>query len=197
MFELPVSVSGRPGWSNAQAGHWISQALVTFKRMVERQQRLDLVYRALADSTRRSLLTALRSGDARIKDLADPFPMSFAAVARHVATLERAQPDLAPGPRPGTLDLDHRRRATGSGGMDRPAVGCLVLPCRRPVGLSPTGVRHDDGTQLPSARVERVLPARPETVYDAWLDERSLKEFICPAPGHATEVAVDARIGGR
>ncbi|MGO9959002.1 MAG: ArsR/SmtB family transcription factor [Solirubrobacteraceae bacterium] len=59
--------------------------------MVERRQRLDLVYRALADPTRRSLLTALRSGDARIKDLAAPLPMSFAAVARHVATLEKAQ----------------------------------------------------------------------------------------------------------
>lgn len=58
--------------------------------MVERQ-RLDLVYGALADPTRRSLLTALRSGDARIKDLADPLPMSFAAVAQHVATLEKAQ----------------------------------------------------------------------------------------------------------
>jgi DNA-binding transcriptional ArsR family regulator len=57
--------------------------------MVERQ-RLDLVYGALADPTRRSLLTALRSGDARIKDLADPLPMSFAAVAQHVATLEKA-----------------------------------------------------------------------------------------------------------
>lgn len=59
--------------------------------MVERQDRLDLVYRALADPTRRELLTALRSGDARIKDLADPLPMSFAAVAQHVAALERAQ----------------------------------------------------------------------------------------------------------
>ncbi len=59
--------------------------------MVERTQRLDLVYRALADPTRRGLLTALRSGEARIKDLADPLPMSFAAVARHVATLEEAQ----------------------------------------------------------------------------------------------------------
>jgi len=49
---------------------------------------------------------------------------------------------------------------------------------------------------LPSARVERVLPALPDRVYDAWLDERSLREFMCPAPGRATEVAVDARIGG-
>jgi DNA-binding transcriptional ArsR family regulator len=59
--------------------------------MVERQQRLDRVYRALADPTRRGLLTALRSGDARIKDLADPLPLSFAAVAQHVATLEHAE----------------------------------------------------------------------------------------------------------
>jgi DNA-binding transcriptional ArsR family regulator len=59
--------------------------------MVEREERLDRVYRALADPTRRSLLTSLRAGDARIKDLADPLPMSFAAVAQHVATLERAQ----------------------------------------------------------------------------------------------------------
>jgi uncharacterized protein YndB with AHSA1/START domain len=51
--------------------------------------------------------------------------------------------------------------------------------------------------ELRSARVERVLAARPERVYDAWLDERSLSEFMCPAPGQATEVAVDARIGGR
>jgi DNA-binding transcriptional ArsR family regulator len=60
--------------------------------MVERrEQQLDRVYRALGDPTRRSLLRALRLGDARIKDLADPLPMSFAAVARHVATLEKAR----------------------------------------------------------------------------------------------------------
>jgi DNA-binding transcriptional ArsR family regulator len=59
--------------------------------MVEREERLDLVYRALADPTRRSVLTALRSGEARITDLAEPLPISFAAVARHVATLEAAQ----------------------------------------------------------------------------------------------------------
>ncbi len=51
--------------------------------------------------------------------------------------------------------------------------------------------------ELPGARVDRVLPAPPERVYDAWLDEGSLREFMCPAPGQATEVSVDARIGGR
>jgi DNA-binding transcriptional ArsR family regulator len=59
--------------------------------MVEQEQQLDLVYRALADPTRRRLLSALGAGEARITDLAEPLPISFAAVARHVATLEKAQ----------------------------------------------------------------------------------------------------------
>jgi DNA-binding transcriptional ArsR family regulator len=59
--------------------------------MVEQAGQLDLVYRALADPTRRGLLTTLRSGEARIKDLAAPLPMSFAGVARHVAILEKAE----------------------------------------------------------------------------------------------------------
>ena len=50
--------------------------------------------------------------------------------------------------------------------------------------------------ELASARVERVLPAVPEVVYDAWLDEGALREFMCPAPGHVSAVAVDARPGG-
>jgi DNA-binding transcriptional ArsR family regulator len=58
--------------------------------MVEEAPVLDRVYRALADPTRRRLLVALRDGDARITDLAAPLPISFAAVARHVAALEEA-----------------------------------------------------------------------------------------------------------
>jgi DNA-binding MarR family transcriptional regulator len=35
-------------------------------------------------------LVTLRGGDARIKDLADPLPMTFAGVSRHVGVLEQA-----------------------------------------------------------------------------------------------------------
>ena len=51
---------------------------------------LDRTYAALADPTRRALLVALRSGAARITDLAEPIPMSFAGVSRHVSVLEEA-----------------------------------------------------------------------------------------------------------
>jgi DNA-binding transcriptional ArsR family regulator len=51
---------------------------------------LDRTYAALADPTRRALLVALRAGDARITDLAEPLPMTFAGVSRHIAVLEGA-----------------------------------------------------------------------------------------------------------
>ena len=53
-------------------------------------QALDRTYAALADPTRRGLLVALRSGDARITDLAAPLPMTFAGVSRHIGVLESA-----------------------------------------------------------------------------------------------------------
>jgi uncharacterized protein YndB with AHSA1/START domain/uncharacterized cupin superfamily protein len=49
---------------------------------------------------------------------------------------------------------------------------------------------------LTSARVDRVLPAPPHEVFDAWVDEAALAEFICPAPGTA-QVSIDPRVGGR
>jgi DNA-binding transcriptional ArsR family regulator len=57
---------------------------------VVEDQVLDRAYAALADPTRRALLVALRTGDARITDLAAPLPMTFAGVSRHVAVLESA-----------------------------------------------------------------------------------------------------------
>src|SRR5262249_26323121 len=51
---------------------------------------LDRAYAALADPTRRALLTALRDGRARISDLARPFPITFAGVSRQLKVLEAA-----------------------------------------------------------------------------------------------------------
>ena len=51
---------------------------------------LSRTYAALADSTRRKLLVALRDSKARITDLAEPLPMTFAGVSRHLVVLEAA-----------------------------------------------------------------------------------------------------------
>ena len=54
------------------------------------EDRLDLVFQALANRTRRAVLQRLAKGAARVTDLASPFDMSLAAVSRHLAVLERA-----------------------------------------------------------------------------------------------------------
>jgi DNA-binding transcriptional ArsR family regulator len=51
---------------------------------------LDGVFHALADPTRRALLRRLADGERNIRELAEPFAMSFAAVSKHVKVLEDA-----------------------------------------------------------------------------------------------------------
>jgi DNA-binding transcriptional ArsR family regulator len=53
--------------------------------------RLDRVFRALGDRTRRALLARLAHGPAMITELAAPFRLSLPAVSRHIRVLERAR----------------------------------------------------------------------------------------------------------
>ena len=52
--------------------------------------RLDAVFAALADPTRRAILARLAQGEASVKELAEPFAMSLPAVSKHLKVLERA-----------------------------------------------------------------------------------------------------------
>lgn len=52
--------------------------------------RLDAVFHALSDPTRRLMLRSLAGGDRTVGELAAPFRMSFAGAAKHVKTLERS-----------------------------------------------------------------------------------------------------------
>jgi DNA-binding transcriptional ArsR family regulator len=51
---------------------------------------LDAVFAALADPTRRAILTRLAAGEASVNEIAAPFEMSQPAVSRHLKVLERA-----------------------------------------------------------------------------------------------------------
>jgi DNA-binding transcriptional ArsR family regulator len=51
---------------------------------------VDQLFHALADATRRDILRRSVRGEPSVSRLADGYPMSFAAVQKHVAVLERA-----------------------------------------------------------------------------------------------------------
>ena len=51
---------------------------------------LNMTFAALADPTRRAILTRLASGEASVMELAEPFAMSQPAISKHLKVLERA-----------------------------------------------------------------------------------------------------------
>jgi DNA-binding transcriptional ArsR family regulator len=77
----------------------LNLAGVTYNQMVLRQgvaqlddvDRIDRLFHALADPTRRDIVRLVLTAEQSVSTLAKRYPMSFAAVQKHVAVLERAE----------------------------------------------------------------------------------------------------------
>jgi DNA-binding transcriptional ArsR family regulator len=57
---------------------------------MNRSDRLDATFAALADPTRRAILARLALGETSVAELAGPFAMSQPAISKHLKVLERA-----------------------------------------------------------------------------------------------------------
>ncbi len=57
---------------------------------INAQPNLDAVFAALADPTRRAILSRLADGQASVNEIAEPFEISQPAISRHLKVLERA-----------------------------------------------------------------------------------------------------------
>ncbi|MCR2807235.1 ArsR/SmtB family transcription factor [Paenibacillus soyae] len=57
---------------------------------LENDKRLDHIFHALSDSTRREMLRLMAQRDRTVSELAEPFDMSLAAASKHVKVLEHA-----------------------------------------------------------------------------------------------------------
>ena len=51
---------------------------------------LTMTFAALADPTRRAILSRLAAGEATVNQLAEPFPLTQQAISKHIKVLERA-----------------------------------------------------------------------------------------------------------
>lgn len=61
-----------------------------FNQMVEDSDKVDRVFHALSNRTRRGMVRQLSTGECSVGDLAAPAEMSFAAASKHVKVLEGA-----------------------------------------------------------------------------------------------------------
>ena len=80
------------------------------------QINLDAVFSALADPTRRAILTRLADGEASVGELAKPFSMSQPAISKHLKVLERAgliDRDIDKQKRPARLNAKNMAVAVG------------------------------------------------------------------------------------
>ncbi len=57
---------------------------------MNRPANLDTIFSALADPTRRAILTMLLEDDMAVTDVAEPFEMSLAAISKHLVVLAEA-----------------------------------------------------------------------------------------------------------
>jgi DNA-binding transcriptional ArsR family regulator len=98
--------------------------------MVEQTSaRLDALFHALADPTRREILRRLTEGERSVSELAAPFLMSLPAVCKHVAVLEAA------------------------GLVSRSLEGRRQMCALNPAGFAPADVWIDGSTSLRSRKV--------------------------------------------
>lgn len=68
---------------------------------------LSRIFAALADPTRRDMVTRLAAGDATVNQLAEPYQMSLQAVYKHLKVLEDAGVvSRPPGPQPRPVQLE-------------------------------------------------------------------------------------------
>ena len=58
--------------------------------MMVDDDRLDETFAALANSTRRAILSRLAEGAANVNEIAEPFEMSLPAISKHIKVLESA-----------------------------------------------------------------------------------------------------------
>ncbi|MDE0801761.1 MAG: metalloregulator ArsR/SmtB family transcription factor [Acidimicrobiales bacterium] len=57
---------------------------------IAEDERLDEVFAALANSTRRRMLSRLAEGEATVNELAEPFDVALPSISKHLKVLERA-----------------------------------------------------------------------------------------------------------
>ena len=177
---------------------------------------LSTTFAALADPTRRAILSRLTAGEASVTELAGPFDMSLPAVTKHLKVLQRAGL-ISQGReaqwRPCKLEARPMREAVKWMEPYRPhwengliaSMNICGKP-RRPrarVGAAPERVNemssHARSIKHGSFSIERYFNYDIATLYRAWTDPAAKARWFNGPADKWTEVLreMDVRVGGR
>jgi DNA-binding transcriptional ArsR family regulator len=125
------------------------------------EDRLSMVFAALADPTRRAIIARLADGDATVSELAEPFSISMPAISRHLKVLEQAglisrsrsgqwrSSSLQAGPLKEATDWMERYRVFWDGSFDRLDAHLRRVQHGRAAAGSPVESPATSGTKPP------------------------------------------------
>lgn len=156
---------------------------------------LTEILKAVSDATRRSLLTQLcQQGTSRVTDLANHYDMSLNAISKHIKVLEKA----------GLVT----RRTIGRTHWIEPNIDQARLVENWFKELKSiwelrlemlVEILQNGGNEMAelTVKIDKVINASIEKVFDAWLDPKMLTKFMRGMPDMPeTDVEIDARQGG-
>lgn len=168
---------------------------------------LDHTMIALADQTRRRILTRVAGGETRVTDIAAAFPISLNSVSKLIRLLERALCLSAESKDGSTSSIfgssrfirrrigSRRRSASGPTGWRRSTRYSWL-------GMQPEHqARSREMSGTVKARVSHRFKTSAERVFDAWLDPEMARRWMQqPFPGmgpmDVKRVEIDPRVGG-
>lgn len=173
---------------------------MTLSHMAKYDSRLNDLFLAIGDPTRRSILSRLARGQATVTELAGPHRMALPTILAHLKKLEAAGlvvstkdgrtrictlVEDAMAPAQGWLD---EQRALWTTRLDRmDAYAIQLAKERNPMELDPK-------TDL---SFTRTLPVPRSLVWECWTTPEHIKHFFVPKPHEVTACSIDLRVGGR
>jgi uncharacterized protein YndB with AHSA1/START domain/DNA-binding transcriptional ArsR family regulator len=174
---------------------------------------VDVLFQALADTSRRAMVDRLTRGPASVSELARPLAMSLPAVVQHLHVLEAS--GLVRSQKlgrvrtcsiePAALRAAERwvtdRRTAWERSLDR--LGEYLAeqphpPAAREHTVSQTEQAVSERSTVHSTFViERIYAASPQRVFDAWADPAAKAQWFGPPEKPEGSYSLDFREGGR
>ena len=169
-------------------------------RMAKYDSRLDHLFTAIGDPTRRAILARLARGQAAVSELAAPHDMALPTVLAHLQKLEDAGlvtstkrgrvrvcklVEDAMAPARSWLEEQGVIWASRLDRFDDYAMN-LVMENKR--------MKLDPKTDL---TFTRSLPVPASVVWECWTTPSHIKHFFVPKPHEVTHCEIDLRVGGR
>lgn len=167
--------------------------------MKDREAKLDRIFSALSDTTRREILRLIARGPRTVSELAGPFDMSLAAISKHIKVMEAAgliNKERSGRVRRCSIDFDSLEKASNLideyGKFWSAQLSSLNDYLQDAGEISP----KEAVMEIPVLVVRKTIRARRNSVYNAWINPDIMARWFFAGDDWSAKVEANPRVGG-